>query len=381
MSPLYQDWSLQRKGPTDQARHLEKIREAIRARLTDLVTEEAIITGDGNRVVKVPIKNLEEYRFRYNLWRGDHVGQGSGKTKPGDVLGRLPKPSGKTENEPKASDQPGQDIYEVEISVDELAALLFEDLGLPYLQPKRDANMPHPTERFRDISKIGLMGNLDKRRTLRENVLRNARTGTPIVRDIASNDLRFKTWVEDRVPENGAVIIAMRDVSGSMGDFKKFVARSFYFWMVKFLRTRYQYVNVVFVVHHTQAREVDEDTFFKLGESGGTKVSSAYELCLELIQTRYPPNRWNIYPFHFSDGDNWSDADNRRTVDLLGEILPQVNVFGYGEIREGGYTSTLMSAFSKVRDPRFQSVTITTKAEVYPALKHFFRRTPEGERP
>lgn len=378
MAPLHQDWSLQRKGPRDQARHLEKIREAIRERLTDLITEESIVTSDGNRVLRVPIKSLEEYKFRYDPWRGDHVGQGSGGSQPGDVLGRLPKNQGKPGTGKEAGDQPGQDVYEVEISVDELAALLFEDLGLPYLKRKAEANLTVPTDKFRDISKVGLMGNLDKRRTLRENLLRNARDGQAVVRGIKPDDLRYKTWVEERQEDTGAVIIAMRDVSGSMGDFKKFIARSFYFWMVKFLRSRYTEVEVAFVVHHTQAREVDEETFFKLAESGGTKVSSAYELCQHLIDTRYPPARWNIYPFHFSDGDNWSDADNRRTVDILQGILPQVNVFGYGEIREGGYTSTLMSAFSKVKHPRFETVTITSRNEVYPALKQFFRRTPEG---
>jgi sporulation protein YhbH len=378
MNPLYQDWSLQRKGPMDQARHLQKIRQALKERLGDLVTEESIVTSQGNRTVKVPIRSLEEYKFRYDPWRGDHVGQGSGDSGAGDVLGRLPKPANKPgEGGKEAGDQPGQDVYEVEISVDDLAALLFEDLGLPHLKPKSASTWPRPTERFRDVSKVGLMGNLDKRRTLRENLLRNARQGRAVVRDLTPDDLRFKTWVEESQEDTGAVIIAMRDVSGSMGDFKKFIARSFYFWMVRFLRTRYREVEVCFVVHHTQAREVDEDTFFRLGESGGTKVSSAYELCLDLIRRRYPPHRWNIYPFHFSDGDNWSDADNRRTVELLQEILPLVNVFGYGEIREGGYTSTLMTAFKKIDHPRFETLTITSKGEVLTALRQFFRRTPE----
>jgi sporulation protein YhbH len=378
MSGLYQDWSLQRKGPIDQARHLEKIRDAVRERLDDLVTEEAIITSDGNRTVKVPIRSLEEYKFRYDPWRGDHIGQGSGDSAPGDVIGRLPKQAGKAGAGGKeAGDQPGEDVYEVEISVDDLAAVVFEGLELPHLKPKTEAAWPKPTERFREISKVGLMGNLDKRRTLRENLLRNARQGQAVVRGITQDDLRFKTWVEETQQSTGAVIIAMRDVSGSMGDFKKFIARSFYFWMVRFLRSRYREVEVCFVVHHTQAREVDEDTFFRLGESGGTKVSSAYELCLELIETRYPPHRWNIYPFHFSDGDNWSDADNRRTVELLQKILPMVNVFGYGEIREGGYTSTLMSAFQKFEDERFRSVTITAKNEVLTALRRFFRGAEE----
>jgi sporulation protein YhbH len=377
MTPAPLDWSLERKGLVDQARHLRRLREAIRERLPDLITEETLITSDGRHVVRVPLKSLEEYKFRYNPYRGDHVGQGSGGTQPGDVLGRLPKSGDKAGSGPDAGDRPGEDVFEVEISVDEVAALLFDELGLPYLQPKTEARHREHAESFRDISKVGLMGNLDKRRTLRANLLKNAMRGYPMVDAISQDDLRFKTWVLREEPSHDAVVIAMRDVSGSMGDTKKFLARTFFYWMVRFLRTRYRQVEVAYVVHHTTAKEVDEDTFFHLAESGGTKVSSAYELCLELIRRRYPPAHWNIYPIHFSDGDNWSDADNRRTVELLHAILPQVNVFGYGEIREGGYHSTLMSAFAKVRHPRFETLSITKREDVYPALKRFFRKTPE----
>lgn len=111
------------------------------------------------------------------------------------------------------------------------------------------------------------------------------------------------------------------------------------------------------------------------GESGGTKVSSAYQLCLDIIQERYHPDRWSIYPFYFSDGDNWSDQDNRKCVELVNKILEVSNLFGYGEIREPGHTSSLMSAFSKLDDPRFIPVTIHDKTDVYPALQKFFRRS------
>ncbi|MFZ5816892.1 MAG: DUF444 family protein [Bacillota bacterium] len=128
------------------------------------------------------------------------------------------------------------------------------------------------------------------------------------------------------------------------------------------------------MVHHTEAQEVDEEAFFKMGESGGTKVSSAYQLGLDIIHERYHPDRWNIYPFHFSDGDNWSDNDNKRCVELVRQLLEVSNLFGYGEIREAGYTSSLMSAFAEINDPRFVIVTITEKRDVYPALQKWFSR-------
>jgi uncharacterized sporulation protein YeaH/YhbH (DUF444 family) len=165
-----------------------------------------------------------------------------------------------------------------------------------------------------------------------------------------------------------------------MGEFEKYIARSFYFWMVRFLRTKYEKVRIVFISHHTEAKEVTEEEFFHKGESGGTQVSSAYQLALNIIKERFPARDWNIYPFHFSDGDNlpW---DNDLCVRLVKEMLAECNLFGYGEIREGyrGSTSTLMSAFNKVDDPKFISVTINDKAAVYPALQRFFSKSPVRE--
>jgi uncharacterized sporulation protein YeaH/YhbH (DUF444 family) len=128
------------------------------------------------------------------------------------------------------------------------------------------------------------------------------------------------------------------------------------------------------LVQRGEAQEVDEESFFSMGESGGTKVSSAYQACWNIIHERYDPDLWNIYPFHFSDGDNWSDNDNKLCVELVNKLLGVSNLFGYGEIREGGYTSSLMSAFSQIHDPRFVIVTITEKRDVYPALQKWFSR-------
>src|SRR5260370_5016524 len=163
------------------------------------------------------------------------------------------------------------------------------------------------------------------------------------------------------------------DVSGAMCGLEKYIGGSFYFWMGRFLGTKYNNVKIVFISHHTEAKEVTEEEFFTHGESGGTQVSSAYELALQLIHERYNPDDWNIYPFHFSDGDNlpW---DNERCVNLVHSLLEVCNIFGYGEIREGHYRSpsTLLSAFAKIQDPRFISVTLSDKSGVYPALHKFF---------
>ncbi len=373
VSLSHNDWSLHRKGPIDQARHNDKVKEAIRGNLGEIVAQEAIITSDGKKIVKVPIKSLELPHFRFDRGRKAHVGQGQGDSKVGDVLGQESPGQGQGGGK-QAGDQPGVDYYEAEITVDELAALVFEDLGLPFLQPKGRALVPSDDVRFNEVRRHGVLNNLDKRRTIKENLLRNARVGLARFGGISTDDLRFKTWERHVREESNAVVLAMRDVSGSMGEFEKYISRSFYFWMVRFLRSRYSQVEIVFMTHHTEAKEVDEEAFFNLGESGGTKVSSAYQLALEVIAERYPPSEWNIYPFHFSDGDNWSEVDNQRCLDLVNNMLESCNAFGYGEIQEGGRRSmsTLMSTFSAIQDPHFIGVTITGKEDVYPALKRFF---------
>lgn len=143
--------------------------------------------------------------------------------------------------------------------------------------------------RFNDVRKKGLMGNIDKKRTILEAIKRNALRGHRRPKGISVDDLRFKTWEEIVIPHSNAVVLAMMDTSGSMGIFEKYIARSFFFWMVRFLRTKYEKVEIVFIAHHTEAKEVSEDHFFTKGESGGTICSSAYRLALEIIDKRYPP--------------------------------------------------------------------------------------------
>jgi sporulation protein YhbH len=368
------DWSLHRKGPTDQARHNAKIKEAIKENLPEIIAEESIITSDGKKIVRVPIRSLDLPRFRFDPKKSKNAGQGQGDSQVGDVIGQDGEGVGPGRGK-KAGDLPGVDYYDAEIELDELAALVFEDLGLPYLKQKQQQEMEVETIRFNEIRKTGIMSNLDKRRTIMENIKRNALSGAGArFGGIKNDDLRFKTWHPEFRRETNAVVIAMRDVSGSMGEFEKYITRSFYFWMVRFLRTKYNNVKIVFITHHTEAKEVDEQAFFELGESGGTRVSSAYKLALELIDERFHPERWNIYPFHFSDGDNWGDADNQRCVHLVRQLIERSNVFGYGEIQEYSYGSatTLMSAFSAIKDGRFIPVVIRNKAEVYPALRRFF---------
>jgi uncharacterized protein len=366
-----EDWSLHRKGYQDQSRHQQKVKEAIKQNLPDLVTEESIILSDGKQIIKVPIRSLDEYRLRYNFSKSKHVGQGDGDTQVGDVIGVDPAPAKGAGKGEGAGDQAGEDYYEVEVNLAELEAMLFEELELPNLQNKEKHNLSHQDVTFNDIRKKGIMSNIDKKRTILENLKRNASSGQPGIHHISPEDLRYKTWDEIELPHSNALIIAMMDTSGSMGTFEKYVARSFFFWMTRFLRTKYENVEIMFIAHHTEAKIVTEHEFFTKGESGGTICSSAYQTAIDLIDKHYPPTRYNIYPFHFSDGDNLT-SDNERCVKLIEQLMERSNMFGYGEVNQYNRSSTLMSAYRNIHNSKFLHYIIKEKGEVYKALKMFF---------
>lgn len=372
-----ENWSLHRKGYQDQQRHQEKVQEAINQNLPDLVTEENIITSNGRKIIRIPIRSLDEYKIRYNYDKNKHVGQGSGDSKVGDVVAQDGSQKSGPGKGGQAGDQAGEDYYEAEVSLAELEEILFQELELPNLMQKEEDNIVVENIEFNDIRKKGLMGNIDKRRTILEALKRNAMAGKPGVAPIYNDDLRFKTWEEKVKPESKAVVLAMMDTSGSMGRWEKFMARSYFFWMTRFLRTKYETVDIEFIAHHTEAKVVSEDDFFSKGESGGTICSSAYRLALKLIGEKYSPHRYNIYPFHFSDGDNLT-SDNERCLLLVKELMEMSSMFGYGEVNQYNRPSTLMSAYKHIEDKRFRHYILRERADVYRSLKWFFRKEEEG---
>jgi hypothetical protein len=379
--PLYiisrEDWSLHRKGEIDRLRHHDKVKEAIKKNLADIVSEESIIMSDHEKIIKVPIRTLDEFHFRYDQGKQSHSGQGNGDSKVGDVLGS--EHQGGTGREKGAGDQPGVDYYEAEITLEELAKILFEDLGLPYLEPKKKPELTSDSVEFKDIRKKGISSNIDRKHTILEAIKRNALKGNQNLKEITKEDLRYKTWDLTHKHESNAVILAMMDTSGSMGIFEKYIARSFFFWMVRFLRTKYENVQIVFLAHDAEARETTEEEFFTKGTSGGTRCSTVYKLALEIIEKRYNPSDYNIYAFHFSDGDNLS-SDNDACIHLINELIKLCNFVGYGEIESSYfYTSTLRTAYRRIDHPRFTVVTIKDKSGVYPALKKIF--SPVNEKP
>ncbi|GGE43748.1 stress response UPF0229 protein YhbH [Pullulanibacillus camelliae] len=366
----YGHWDLYHKALKDEQRHDEKVQEAIKNNLAHLLSEESIIMTNGEGMARLPVRSMDEYKLRYGSNDSSQVGQGDGSSAVGDTIGKLPAQSqGKGEG---AGDQPGVNYYEANVSLDDIEAHLFKDLELPFLEKKENGNEGEVEEFiYRDIRKSGVMGNLDKKRTLFSAMKRNTIKGTPGIYPITRDDLRFKTWEDVRKPESRAVVFALMDTSGSMGAFEKYIARSFFFWMKRFLETKYASVKIIYIAHHTQARVCDEEEFFSKGESGGTICSSVYEKALEMIEESYSPKLYNLYPVHFSDGDNLS-SDNNKCVELVKKLTALSTLFSYGEINPYYRQSTLMKVYEQIKNEKNRFFIFKDKQDIYPALKHFF---------
>ena len=197
------------------------------------------------------------------------------------------------------------------------------------------------------------------RRTFKQALRRQIAMGkydpkNPIIVPIR-DDKRYRSWKTEPLPQSNAVIVYMMDVSGSMGDEQKEIVRIESFWIDTWLRSQYQGIDSRYIIHDAMAKEVDRETFFRTRESGGTMISSAYKLCAKLIDTEYPPSEWNIYPFHFSDGDNWSVDDTVTCIDILkSAIMPRVNLFCYGQVESpygsGQFIKDLQEHFDEGED-------------------------------
>lgn len=376
-------WELRRRGLKDSLRHDHRVKEAIKQNLRDLISEEAIITSDGRKKVKIPLRYLDQYRFKYgNPQKG--VGQGKGEI--GDVIGHQGgQGDGSQSGEGNPGDQPGEHTYEVEVSIEELTRMMMEELALPWMEEKPERQVTSTTHRYTDVRRTGPMANLDKRRSLMNNIKRNAARGRPEVQDFHKDDLRFKVWDEHKETHSNAAVYMLMDCSGSMTSDIKYIAKSFFFWMVRFLRTKYQKVETLFIAHDVNAQIVPEQEFFTLSSAGGTMCSSAYRLASEHLAQHHPARSWNTYLFHFSDGDNLQ-ADNAVCKELVEALLNECTMVGYGEIKynsNGGLNawmspsnftqSSLQSVINQITHERMLSVTIRNKDEVYQALQKFLQ--------
>lgn len=365
------DWTLHRQGHQDEARHNEKVKEAIKDNLPNIISDGDIISVDpkNKKIIKVPMRSLELPKIRY----GDNkegVGSGDGSEKVGDVIDEGFDPSRNKET----GNQPGVEYYEAEITFEELIKMAFEDLGLPHLMPKMRQEVESEQIVFDDIRRKRSLNNLDLMRTMAANLERNAQEkGRAFYGEFIPEDLRNKSWRQEVREENNAVFIAMRDISGSMGDYEVYISRIICIWTNLFLRTKYPRVDLAFIAHDTQAYEVSERQFFERGAGGGTLCSSANEKALDLVLTRYPIDQNNVYIAHLSDGDTWGNDDERRCAELVNTMLGfPINQYVYYQIGSSEKTGLMAEYRRSVKNQRFESALITKKEDVWPALKRAY---------
>ena len=309
-------------------------------------------------------------RFRLDPAQPGGAGQGAGE------VGQQISPSSGEGID--AGNQPGYHLREVEITLDELAEMLGEELQLPRIKPKGEREIQSDRVRYTSIHTSGPESLRHFKRTFRQALKRQLALGEydsedPIITPI-SVDKRYKIWHPVKTPQNNAVIIYMMDVSGSMGEQQKEIVRTESFWIDTWLCHNYDGIQHRFIIHDARAREVDEETFFSTRESGGTVISSAYSLCNKIIDEDYAVTDWNIYPMHFSDGDNWSGGDTEKCVKLLEqELLPRVNVFCYGQVTSqygsGKFLVDLQKHFKSSETLLLSK--IDSKDGIYDSIKDF----------
>ena len=377
------------RSASDRRRHKKKIEDAIKEGIHGIISEESIIGQDGKKKIRIPVKGIKEYRFVY----GDNkqnkgVGSAPDKDiKRGQKVGDGPK---KEKNEgASAGNEKGIEYYEVEITLEELAHYLFNDLELPDLAKKSIKNITGEKWKRHGYRNEGIRPRLDKKKTAINRIKRRKASQRKTNRDTNNvtkeirdsdrfpyheNDLKYRYIKKEVKESSSAVIFFLMDISGSMSKNKKFLARSFYFLLYHFINARYKNCEVVFVAHDTEAYEVDEDKFFKRGHGGGTIVSSGLEMVNDIISKRFHPSSWNIYCFQCSDGDNWT-GDSDKTLSLAANLKSVCQLFGYCQIEpkeeqiNWDTGMKLLQIYQSLVDSDFKLVEISSKEDIWPAFK------------
>jgi uncharacterized protein len=369
-TPWYELFS---RGSRDWLRHNEKVREAVQQNLPNLVAGPDVITGSQERTVQVPVRLLEHARFRLaDSPQQGYTSAGQGQGKPGDVLRQAQPDMGGDEGEGGNND--GEVKLLLEFKVDDIIDWLWEELQLPDLQPKRNTAVTDDEYVREGWDKHGARARLDRRRTMKEAVKRRATQENPV--PFTNDDLRFKQLVQRRKPATNAVVIFALDVSASMTDAERKLAKSFFFFVLQGIRRRYGKVETRFIAHTTQAWEFTESEFFNVSGTGGTGASTAFKLALELIETEYDPSQYNGYLFYASDGENFTE-DRAAAIDYLARLGKLLNYIGYVETVPGSPRTsetemkTLCTELERGGAPIGNSV-LSRHEDVWKAIRKFF---------
>ena len=362
----------------DHQRFKQIVHGKIRKDLRRFLSRGDILGREGGRTVSIPIHDIDIPTFRY----GDNSGGvGMGDGEEGQGVGQPGKG-----DKGQGGDHEGKHLLEVDITLEELADIIGEELKLPRIEPKGQHKITTIKDKYTGVRPVGPAALRHFKRTYREALKRQLAMGqydpdNPIIIPI-KNDLRYRTWNEVKKPQSNALIVYMMDVSGSMGQEQKDLVRLQAFWIDTWLRRNYEGIESRYIVHDVRAAEVDKKTFFSVKEDGGTRISSAFNCCLELLEKHYDPSDWNTYLFHFSDGDNSSDSDNKDCVKLLREkLLPRSNMFGYCQVASaygsGNFLNVLQEAFADgARDelgPKLVTSKVNGRDDILESLRTFFK--------
>lgn len=355
----------------DHSRFRQIVRGKVKKNLKKYITQGEMIGKRGKDYVSIPIPQINIPRFRLSPKKAGGVGQGEGEV--GTPIGR-----GDGDQDGDAGDAPGRHLLEVDVSLDELAAMLGEELELPNIEPKGKKNITSEKDKYTGISQTGPESLRHFKRTYKQALKRQIITETydpkdPVIVPVRE-DRRYRSWKVSMEPESNAVIVYMMDVSGSMGDEQKEIVRIESFWIDTWLKSQYKNIETRYVIHDAVAREVDKETFYHTRESGGTIISSAYKLASRLIDEFYDPSEWNIYLFHFSDGDNWGEIDTDECIMLLSDhLLTRSNLFCYGQVESpygsGQFIRDLEDYF--MDEEKMVLSEIPDKDGIYDSIKEF----------
>lgn len=384
MSIFREHKTISDRSASSRKRHKKKVEDCLKQGIHHIVENESIITDSnksGKTKYRIPIRGIKEYRFVYgNNSNSKNVGSAPGKDiKRGQKIGDDDQQQQAPGNEP--GNEKGEEFYDIEISLEELSQYLFSELQLPELQKKQLSNIYSEKLRRNGYRSDGILPRLDKKKSAIARIKRMKAAGfdpdtAPEGESFPfhEEDLKYRHYKVTKKPNTNAVIFFVMDVSGSMTDEKKFLARSFYFLLFQFLRTKYNTIEIVFISHDTEAREVTEKEFFSQGTNGGTIASTGLTLVNEIIEERYHPSSWNIYAFQCSDGDNYTD-DNEKFLAQANLLSESCQLYGYCEIEPADsyfdkYLSTLMSVMKPLQSNNVKLVKIKEKSDIWYAFKN-----------
>ena len=364
------------RGARDWLRHNEKVREAVRSHLPEAIAGGDVLSG-GTKTIRVPVRMLEHYHFRLRSPEQPQ-GVGQGAAKPGDTLG--PPGGAPASGKGGGGRNDGGFEFLLEFKVDDIVDWLWEEMKLPNLRAR--VGRAEETDWIREgWDRHGARSRLDRRRSMRESIKRRGVQSADSPR-FTDDDLRFRQLTRREQPATQAVVFFLMDVSASMSDRDRQLAKSFFFWAVQGLRRQYRHLDTVFVAHTTEAWEFNEEEFFKVSGSGGTVTSAGLKKVREIISARFDPGRYNVYLFYASDGDNAS-SDHADAEAALDEIAALANYAGYLEVsatpqsRLNSECGALFKALADAGKPA-ASFSISRFEDIWDAVRHFFQHQAAG---